>query len=215
MFFMHVKMLSFFVSLFAFFFLDIFSKISSFLFLFAYMRFCALSDCRNFLPLRCFLSTKMLSFFVFVRFYVFLHFLCVWNLFVKKVLSYPINLIYYTTEFSIIIIFFDIYIFLYILCLFVTWSKFLYSHTIVIRSSSSNLFFLCYYWIFNHYNLFQSLQSFSIITIFFDYHSLLALLLNFQSIQSFSIITIFFSHYNLFQLLQSFSIVTICLYNKQ
>ena len=161
------------------------------------MRFCALSDCRNFLPLRCFLSTKMLSFFVFVRFYVFLHLLCVWNLFVKKVLSYPINLIYYTTEFSIIIIFFDIYIFLYILCLFVTWSKFLYSHTIVIRSSSSNLFFLCYYWIFNHYNLFQSLQSFSIFIIFFSHYNL------FQSLQLFSVITIFFSHYNPFRLSQS------------
>ena len=50
---------------------------------------------------------------------------------------------------------------------------------------------------FNHYNLFQSLQSFSIITIFFNYHNL------FQSLQSFLIIaivliiTIFFNYHNL------------------
>ena len=44
---------------------------------------------------------------------------------------------------------------------------------------------------FNHYNLFQSLQSFSIIAVFFNYHNL------FQLSQSFSIITIFFNHYNL------------------
>ena len=46
---------------------------------------------------------------------------------------------------------------------------------------------------FNHYNLFQSLQSFSINAVFFNYHNL------FQLSQSFSIITIFFNNHDLFQ----------------
>ena len=60
---------------------------------------------------------------------------------------------------------------------------------------------------FNHYNLFQSLQSFSITTILFSYYNL------FQLSQSFSIFTIFFNYHNFFNyhdLFQSssFSIIT-------
>ena len=51
---------------------------------------------------------------------------------------------------------------------------------------------------------FQSLQSFSTMTIFFNYHNF------FQLSQSFSIITIFFNHYNFFQSLYFFfSVITI------
>ena len=50
---------------------------------------------------------------------------------------------------------------------------------------------------FNHRNIFQSSQSFSIITIFF------------QSSQYFSIITIFLNYYNIYQLSQHFSVTNI------
>ena len=57
--------------------------------------------------------------------------------------------------------------------------------------------------LFNYHSIFQLSQSFSMITIFFNYHN------PFQSPQSFSIITILFNHHKPFQLLQSFSIITI------
>ena len=61
---------------------------------------------------------------------------------------------------------------------------------------------------FNHFNLFQSLlQSFLIITVFFNYNNLFQLLQFFSIIKIFLIITIFFNHYNLFQLSQLFLII--------
>ena len=59
------------------------------------------------------------------------------------------------------------------------------------------------------YNPFQSLQSFSIVSIFFIDHNLFQWYNLFQWSISFSITTIFFSDRNLFQWSQSFSIITI------